>query len=400
MAKLRKLGGLAQMLLQSRLQQQSQQQSQQAGFQNQMLEKVLSDPTGGIAERVGKAGFKGYEGFVPKNEDIAGDLSSQIAGENDPTKLMDPVSLISKFKSSPGAQFDPSARQPIEQLINQTNQRREAIRNNAPRQIATEALDNGSKQLRSYNPQNLDTPIQTEVSAQTAGQNDLTKSLEGNLNPIAVNLEAQKAGKITGAQEAARAPYDIATAKQAQLDRIAIEDIKRKDERSKLPPAVAEKVAGVDASLFSLDKIEGLYSKPEVQANVGPGVGRMARAREVLPFVEPNDPDYAAFSAEVSTLNNNVIKAVTGAQMSDPEAKRIMSQVPSKLDKKPDFIAKARATRENLAMLRNRMITLNGSGVPLTPGQPPYNPDAQQQANTAPDLAAAQAALAAARRKR
>lgn len=211
MAFRRKLGNLAGILFQSRLRQQDQERqydlqrrnqeaSSKAQFNNQAFEKVLSDPTGDIADRLTKAGMGGFEGFIPSNTDIQGRLGEGIANTNDPTKLDDPMSLIAKFRSAPGAKYDPSMRQPIEELINQTNQRREAIKNNSPLQTTTEALDDGSKQLRSYNPQNMDQPIQTQVSAQTEGQNKFTERTENELNPIAINTEVSKAGRTAYAQ--------------------------------------------------------------------------------------------------------------------------------------------------------------------------------------------------------
>lgn len=389
MAVRRRVGNLATILLQNHLVSQRQREAQQAGFQNQMLEKVLSDPTGKTADRLTRSGVQGFESLVPSQDEAISSVGSEIAGVTDPSKLDDPMSLLAKLKEQPGFKYDPSSAEGFASLINQTNQRRDSINRSAPlvKQDYFEEAPPGVepiKRERYVNP-NFSEPVQTALTGEQEGVHDLAQWQGNEGNAGRINTEVSTAGRKAGAESMARLPAELMMERRRQMDRIELADRARMEERAKLPPALAEKVAGVDTAMFSLDKIEAQYSKPEVQENVGPGAGRMARAREILPFVEPNSPDYAAFAADLSTLNNDVIKAVTGAQMSDPEAKRIMSQVPSKYDKKPDFIAKARATRENMIMLRNKMISLSGSTLPQQkmPEQP-YNPDQQGNQDRTP----------------
>jgi hypothetical protein len=140
----------------------------------------------------------------------------------------------------------------------------------------------------------------------------------------------------------------------------------------KAPPrmsaAAAQMVAGADASLHNLDKLEALF--PKVRGMIGPAAGRAYTLGQSIPGVRVN-PEFATFSAESSTLKNAVIKAITGAQMSEPEAKRIMQQIPLETDKPEVWIPKAKATRDNLAFLRSRLASLygvdNAGGEPSLP---------------------------------
>ena len=125
----------------------------------------------------------------------------------------------------------------------------------------------------------------------------------------------------------------------------------------RMAPGVATAIAGADSSLHQLDKLEGML--PAVQGKIGPLAGRARDLGQNLPGV-PVDQTYAAFKAESDTLKNATIKAITGAQMSEPEAKRIMGQIPSETDKPDIWIQKARATRDNISFLRNRMAELYG----------------------------------------
>lgn len=216
MAVLRKVGNLASMLLQARLANQSRQQAQQAGFQNQAFEKVLSDPTGEMADRLTKAGMKGFEGFVPKNEDIQGRMGEQIAQTSDPTKLDDPMSLIAKFRSAPGAQYDPTMREPIEALIQQTNQRRAAIRNNSAELKQSDAsatalgTGQGTEQAKAEA-----FPAEFARTGQTLDQrNNADLGKERSMTPILVDRANKEAW--------AKLPAEIELEKQKRTSELAL----------------------------------------------------------------------------------------------------------------------------------------------------------------------------------
>ena len=125
-----------------------------------------------------------------------------------------------------------------------------------------------------------------------------------------------------------------------------------------LSAAALDRVAGADASLNTLKALEDAL--PTVERALGPLGGRMAGAQLVIPGL-PVDKDFARFDANTATLKNSIVKAITGAQMSEPEAKRIMSQVPLITDKPDRWREKAAATRTNLSFLRNRVMQLSGA---------------------------------------
>jgi hypothetical protein len=86
------------------------------------------------------------------------------------------------------------------------------------------------------------------------------------------------------------------------------------------------------------------------------------------------DQGLAEFVAEVATLKNAVVKATTGAAMSEPEAQRIMSQVPDLTNQPAVFRARLASTRRNLETLKRRTLELSGGAV------------AAPQAASAPDM--------------
>jgi len=124
---------------------------------------------------------------------------------------------------------------------------------------------------------------------------------------------------------------------------------------AKLSVTAVEKIAGIDQSLGVIESLDKLKKSEWL----GPIAGRATRYSIAVPGVSVPD-DLARFAAETATLKNSVVKAITGAQMSEPEAKRIMQQVPDFEDKPNVWQQKLDATKENLATLKRRTIELSG----------------------------------------
>lgn len=129
-----------------------------------------------------------------------------------------------------------------------------------------------------------------------------------------------------------------------------------------LPAALAERVASAQTSMATLDRLRQLY-RPEY---IGPLAGRQNQFIQGMPGMSA-DQGFAEFSAETATLKNAIIKAITGAQMSEPEAKRIMQQVPDVTDKPEVWIAKAASTERNLKELMARTLQLGTGRSDLMP---------------------------------
>lgn len=91
---------------------------------------------------------------------------------------------------------------------------------------------------------------------------------------------------------------------------------------------------------------------------VGPIEGRARPILQKMPFV-PADKGLADFQADTATLRNAIIRAITGAQMSQPEAERIMAQIPSLEDKEDIWQSKAASTMNNL---RSTLLHKGGGG--------------------------------------
>lgn len=190
------------------------------------------------------------------------------------------------------------------------------------------------------------------------------------------NVAANMSGGLTADQRAdnANAQGQLAVS-QGNLSvargRLAVEQQKEKREAAakaegvqKLPAGVAQQVAGVEQSVSVLNDLR----KTKKDEWLGPLWGRKAELELKIPGVAI-PKDLARFAAQTATLKNSVIKAITGAQMSEPEAKRIANQIPQFTDKPEVWDEKALATDENMRLLRKRLIELSGG----TAGELPSN---------------------------
>lgn len=128
------------------------------------------------------------------------------------------------------------------------------------------------------------------------------------------------------------------------------------------PPAgMADKIASGEASLHQLTRLREMFNPDWV----GPAAGRYENVKLAV-VGEQGQAGLAKFAAQVDTLKNQVIKDITGAQMSEPEAARILRQVPD-LNNPPDvFMARLELTEENRKFLLDKQKELATGKKPAT----------------------------------
>jgi hypothetical protein len=136
--------------------------------------------------------------------------------------------------------------------------------------------------------------------------------------------------------------------------------------KGKLSALSIEKISGIDQALHISEELESIKKDDWL----GPFSGRATELKIKTPGFKIPD-DLAKFYAQTKTLENSTIKAVTGAQMSEPEAKRIKGQIPSFADKPEVWTQKMLATVENLRMLKQRILELSNYSEEETGPQDP-----------------------------
>ncbi len=145
------------------------------------------------------------------------------------------------------------------------------------------------------------------------------------------------------------------------------------------PAAASERtaIAETNASLDALANLENLFNK--VTTVTGPVAGRVQTAKGLFGL---SSEDQENLLAATAAFKNKVIKDITGAQMSEAEANRIMKQIPLETDPPARWKAKKKQTEINLrAIQRRRIQVLEESGLraPGVQGVAPLDDQALQQ---------------------
>lgn len=118
-----------------------------------------------------------------------------------------------------------------------------------------------------------------------------------------------------------------------------------------------EKLATGEAALDTLTNLRGLFDA----SYVGPVAGRIGKVKDIF---GGNPQKQSEFNAATYAFKNQIIKEITGAQMSEVEAKRIMKQIPDVNDPPSVWKAKWNQSRRNIAVLRKkRLEVMRKSGI-------------------------------------
>lgn len=114
-------------------------------------------------------------------------------------------------------------------------------------------------------------------------------------------------------------------------------------------PAERQALAQTQQSIDALHNLRMLFDNPSTRT--GPVVGRYD---PVAGLVGGTTAEQEALMAATSAFKNHVIKEITGAQMSETEAHRIMKQIPDITDPPVRWRAKWDQSKRNLEMLQRR----------------------------------------------
>ena len=129
--------------------------------------------------------------------------------------------------------------------------------------------------------------------------------------------------------------------------------------KPKAPPSAGERIDIADAlaSEDALNNLGTLFDK----AFVGPVTGRVGQVKELF---GGNPQQQSEFLAATAAFKNAIIKQITGAQMSEPEAKRIVKQIPLPEDPPISWKSKRKQSLKNIAFMKKRRLqVLRESGL-------------------------------------
>jgi hypothetical protein len=116
------------------------------------------------------------------------------------------------------------------------------------------------------------------------------------------------------------------------------------------PGATAqEKMAAAETAVYQLGEVKRLFNPDWV----GPAAGRY-KTMQLAVAGERGEQGLAEMAAQVASLKNQIINLRTGAAMSEPEAQRIMQEIPD-MNNPPDvFLSRMDVTQKNIEFLNSR----------------------------------------------
>jgi len=134
--------------------------------------------------------------------------------------------------------------------------------------------------------------------------------------------------------------------------------------------ALAQGASTMDSLVNMKSLFDEVVSGSGVTAYPGPVMGPLTSLAGVF---EKAPAKKEEFRAATLTFKNAMIKAITGAQMSEPEAKRIMGQIPDENDPPTRWLAKWRQSVKNIKDVQSRrqqVLQQSGIRVPSFTGSP------------------------------
>lgn len=131
-------------------------------------------------------------------------------------------------------------------------------------------------------------------------------------------------------------------------------------------PSERTEIAKTRASIDALNNIKELFDSAKTRT--GPIVGRLD---PVLGLFNRTTQEQENFMAATSAFRNKIIEEITGAQMSEVEASRILKQVPQETDPPARWLAKWQQSKKNLEFLQKRRLEILKQSGLIAPGQTP-----------------------------
>jgi len=140
------------------------------------------------------------------------------------------------------------------------------------------------------------------------------------------------------------------------------------------PPSPSERtaIAQTQASIDALNNLKQLFDSSRTKT--GPITGRIS---PLAGLIGMTTKEQESFMAATSAFKNAIIKEITGAQLSQEEAERIMKQIPDITDPEPRWLAKWEESKKNLESLQKRRAEIlkeSGVKVPEIKEQVPNDP--------------------------
>ena len=230
---------------------------------------------------------------------------------------------------------------------------------NKPPKDRPSGMDDGFKEAISYFGPRLATLILGGTDAMAVTD----KVLSG--------YEQAKLDRIRAEREEAMTPYqreslrlrgqELDLAKKSQGLRKDKEGrLTRKDDfqrglKQRLSDKEVKDISVMDDGNRIIGEIEDLFNKGTVQKNLGPYASRIEGASEAVPGVD-RDEDFTRMQQLVGINLADYVKSISGAQVSEQEAQRLLKNLPTLTDKPKAFKVKLEQFKKEFKEARSNYL--------------------------------------------
>jgi len=130
-------------------------------------------------------------------------------------------------------------------------------------------------------------------------------------------------------------------------ERLTKKDAFQEEVKNRLSDKEVEGINAFDDGTRILDDIDDLLRDGDVQSDLGPYASRLEEVQKYVPFME-RDEDFVKTQQLVGIQLADYVKSISGAQVSEQEAARLLKNIPNMTDKPKAFKTKLDQFRKEL----------------------------------------------------
>lgn len=144
--------------------------------------------------------------------------------------------------------------------------------------------------------------------------------------------------------------------KKKREDRLQEQFDFSKEVKSRLSDKEVKDITAFDDGARILDDIENVLKTTDVDKDLGPYASRIENLSDLIPFVE-QDPDFVKMQQLVGIQLADYVKSISGAQVSEQEAQRLLKNIPNMTDKPNAFKIKLNTFRKELEEAKDEYLS-------------------------------------------
>lgn len=129
--------------------------------------------------------------------------------------------------------------------------------------------------------------------------------------------------------------------------RLTKKDLFQEEVKGRLSDKEVEGINALDDGMRILDEIEDIIKKTDIEEDLGPYSSRIEGASKYIPGMEQN-PEFVKMQQLVGINLADYVKSISGAQVSEQEAQRLLKNIPNMTDNPGEFKTKLSTFRKEL----------------------------------------------------